>query len=150
MLAMKVLAKNRRANFDYAIDELLVAGLVLSGDEVKSIRAGHASLKGAFISLKDGEAFLTNAHITPYLHASDKTVLDPTRNRKLLMHAGQLEHLVAQKQAGFSVIPTALLQDRRYLKLEIGIGRGKKRYDKRESIKTRDTERELSRSVKTR
>jgi SsrA-binding protein len=149
MICMKVLAKNRRVRFDYQIDELIVAGLVLSGDEVKSVRAGHASLKGSFIALTNGEAYLTNAHITPYAHAFDKTAFDPTRNRKLLLHAKQLQHLIAQKQAGFSVVPTALLQDKRYLKIEIGIGRGKKRYDKRETIKRRDTERELQRQVKT-
>lgn len=146
---MKLLAKNKRATYDYALTERLVAGLVLSGAEVKSCKAGHASLKGSFISLKDGEAYLTNAFITPYQQSGQSGTYDPTQNRKLLLHRRQLNELVEHKQAGLSVVPTALLQDKRLLKLEIGIGRGKKRYDKRESIKKRDTSRDLARSVKT-
>lgn len=145
---MKLLAKNRRATFDYAITERLVAGIALNGSEVKSTKAGFASLKGAFISLHEGEAFLTNAHINPYAHAFNATSLEPTRNRKLLLHRKQLNQLVAHKQAGLSVVPTALLLERNLVKLEIGIGRGKKNYDKRETIKRRDTNRELARSIK--
>lgn len=145
---MKVLAKNKRATYDYALDERIVAGLVLSGDEVKSIRAGHVSLKGAFIILRDNEAYLTGAQITPYAHANDRGTLDPTRQRKLLLHRRQINQLIGEKQHGLSVVPTALLQDRRHIKLEIGIGRGKKEYDKRESIKARDTSRELARQLK--
>ncbi|HSX01699.1 MAG TPA: SsrA-binding protein SmpB [Candidatus Saccharimonadia bacterium] len=145
---MKLLAKNKRATYDYELTERLVAGLALSGDEVKSIKAGHASLKGSFIALRGGEAYLTNAHVTPYAHANDKTALEPTRGRKLLLHRRQLDELVAHKQAGLSVVPTALLQDRQLVKLEIGIGRGKKRYDKRQTIKQRDTARDLARGAK--
>ena len=145
---MKLLAKNKRATYDYEITNRLVGGLVLSGDEVKSIKAGHASLKGSFISLRNGEAFLTNAHITPYAHAAKKEDIDPVRNRKLLLHAKQLDDLVVRKQAGDSVVPTALMLDRNLIKLEIGVGRGKKRYDKRETIKKRDTQRDLARTLK--
>lgn len=145
---MKLLAKNRRATFDYDIPQRLVAGLSLTGDEVKSIKAGAASLKGAFISLHQGEAYLTNAHVTPYQHAAHKDGLDPTRNRKLLLHRRQLDQLVADKQSGLSVVPTALLQDRQLIKLEIGVGRGKKRYDKRETLKRRDIAREVARALK--
>jgi SsrA-binding protein len=145
---MKLLAKNRRATFDYEITERLVAGLELIGDEVKSVKAGHASLKGSFIGLYQGEAYLVNAHVTPYINAADKTKLDPIRNRKLLLHRKQLDELIAQKQAGLSVVATALLQDRRLIKLEIGIGRGKKRYDKREAMKRYDTDREVARTLK--
>jgi SsrA-binding protein len=145
---MKVLAKNRRATFDYEILDRLVAGVALTGDEVKSIKSGFASLKGSFIALRDGEAYLTNAHVTPYKHASQKSTIDPTRNRKLLLHRKQLDELITKKQAGLSVVPTALLLDRRLVKLEIGTGRGKKRYDKREAIKQRDTQRELARQLK--
>jgi SsrA-binding protein len=148
MKRMKLLAKNRRATFDYDLTERILAGLVLSGSEVKSIKAGFASLKGSFVSLHAGEAYLTNAHVTPYAHAFRKTELEPTRNRKLLLHRKQLDHLVASKQAGLSVVPTALLQERSLIKLEIGIGRGKKRYDKRETIKRRDTSREMARQLK--
>lgn len=145
---MKLIAKNKRATYDYELTERLVAGLVLSGDEVKSVKAGHASLKGSFVFMRDGEAFLTNAHITPYKNAYSKADIDPIRNRKLLLHRKQLEHLTAQKQAGFSVVPTALLLERGLLKLEIGVGRGKKQYDKRETIKQRDNDRELARNVR--
>ena len=144
---MKLLAKNKRATFDYELTERLIAGVSLLGAEVKSIKMGHASLKGSFISLRAGEAYLTGAHITPYAHSADKEIA-PTRNRKLLLHRRQLNTLVGQKQSGLSVVPTAFLQDGRLVKLEIGIGRGKKRYDKREAIKRRDTDRELARDVK--
>lgn len=148
MLVMKLLAKNKRATFDYQLGDRMVAGLALSGDEVKSIKAGHASLKGSFISLRNGEAYLTNAQVTPYTHASSRDEYDPTRNRKLLLHRRELNRLIGDKQSGLSVVPTALLQDKRLIKLEIGIGAGKKRYDKRETIKQRDINRELARQLK--
>jgi SsrA-binding protein len=145
---MKLLAKNRRATYDYQISEHLIAGISLSGDEVKSIKSGFASLKGSFVSIVQGEAYLTGAHVTPYTHAAHKATIDPTRNRKLLLHRRQLDQLISHKQAGLSVVPTALLQDRRLIKVELGIGRGKKRYDKRETIKRRETARELAREFK--
>jgi len=144
---MKVLAKNRRASFDYDLSERIVAGLVLTGSETKSIKAGAASLKGSFVILRNNEAFLTNAHVTPYANAAT-SASDPTRTRKLLLHRRQLSALIAHKQAGLSVVPTALLLDRNFVKLEIGIGRGRKRYDKRELIKRRDTDREIARQLK--
>ena len=148
MNAMKLLAKNRRATFDYDITERIVAGVSLTGAEVKSIKSGFASLKGSFVTIHENEAYLTNAHVTPYVHAAHKENLDPTRNRKLLVHRKQLDELIVHKQAGLSIVPTALLLERRLVKLEIGIGRGKKRYDKRETIKRRDTNRELARQLK--
>lgn len=148
MVLMKLLAKNRRATFDYEITNRLVAGIALSGAEVKSIKSGAASLKGAFILIQQGEAYLTNAHVTPYQHAHQRAGIDPVRARKLLLHRKELDSLIASKQTGLSVVPTALLLDRRLVKLEVGIGRGKKRYDKREVIKQRDTDRELARHLK--
>jgi SsrA-binding protein len=145
---MKLLAKNRRATFDYDITESLVAGISLTGSETKSIKSRSVSLKGSFVILRSGEAFLVNAHVTPYAHSANKTDLDPTRQRKLLLHCRQLDYLVAQKRLGLSVVPTAFVLDRRLIKVEIGIGRGRKRYDKREQIKRRDNARELSRSLK--
>jgi SsrA-binding protein len=145
---MKLLAKNRRATYDYEITERIIAGISLSGDEVKSIKTGFASLKGSFISIIQGEAYLTNAHVTPYAHAAHKADIDPTRNRKLLLHRRQLDQLITHKQSGLSVVPTALLQEKRLIKVEVGIGRGKKRYDKRETIKRRETARELAREFK--
>jgi SsrA-binding protein len=145
---MKVLAKNRRATFDYDITERLVAGLALTGDEVKSIKSASVSLRGSFIALRDDEAYLTGAHVNPYAHAAHKEQIDPTRTRKLLLHRRQLSALIAAKQSGQSVVPTALLLQGRLVKLEIGIGRGKKRYDKRETIKQRETARDLARRFK--
>jgi SsrA-binding protein len=145
---MKVLSKNRRATFDYELTEQLVAGLVLTGDEVKSLKAGHGSLKGSFIALREGEAYLQGAHINPYTHASDKASIDPTRHRKLLLHRRQIDQLIGHKQSGLSVVPTALLLAGSLIKIEIGIGRGKKRYDKRETIKRRDTDRDIARQLK--
>ena len=145
---MKVLAKNRRARFDYELTEELVGGLALTGDEVKSIKAGHGSLKGSFISLRENEAYLQGAHITPYAKASDKAGIDPTRHRKLLLHRKEIDKLIAAKQSGLSVVPTALLLAGQLIKIEIGVGRGKKHYDKRETIKRRDTDREVARQLK--
>ncbi len=147
---MKVLAKNKRATYDYQITEKLVAGIVLSGAEVKSAKAGHASLKGSFIVVRDGEAYLTNAHITPYNRAGNASALDPTRTRKLLLHKRQIEEIAGDKTSGLSAVPLALLQDKALIKVEIGLGRGQKRYDKREVIKKRDTDRDVRREFKDR
>jgi SsrA-binding protein len=145
---MKILAKNRRANFDYQITEKMVAGLVLTGAEVKSCKLGQISLKGSFIAIREGEAYLTNAHITPYNRAGNASQIDPERSRKLLLHRKQLDHLIGLKQSGYSAVPLSLLEERRLVKLEIGMGRGKKRYDKREALKKRDQEREAQRAMK--
>lgn len=144
---MKLLAKNKRATYDYELTDKLVAGIVLSGAEVKSIKNGHASLKGSFIAIRDGEAYLTNAHVTPYNRAGNQSQLDPTRSRKLLLHRKQLEELIGHKTAGLSAIPVALVEQKRLVKVEIGIGRGKKQFDKRQVIKKRDTDREARRLI---
>lgn len=144
---MKLLAKNKRASFDYDIAEKLIAGLVLTGAEVKSTKSGHASLKGSFVAIKDGEAYLTNAHITPYNMAGNQSQLEPTRTRKLLLHRRQLNQLINSKTAGLSIVPVALLENKRLIKLEIGLGKGKKKFDKRQAIKQRETDREARRLV---
>jgi len=147
---MKILAKNRRSTFDYDITERLVAGVVLTGPETKSAKAGHLSLKGSFVAMKDGEAYLTNAQITPYAQAGTRVSQEPLRSRKLLLHQKELGKLVAAKQAGFSIVPTVAGLERGYVKIELGIGRGKKIRDKRQAIKARQTARELNRAVKVR
>lgn len=146
---MKVLARNRRANFDYQITDKLMAGLVLSGAEVKSAKLGQVSLKGSFIAIKEGEAWLTNAHFTPYNPAGNRSKLDPDRTRKLLVHRKQLEEMIAIKQSGLQIVPLALLQEKALVKLEIGMGRPKKLYDKRETLKRRTQEREAAREIKS-
>ncbi len=150
MSSMKILAKNRRATFDYDITERLVAGVVLSGPETKSAKAGHLSLKGSFVAIKEGEAYLTNAQITPYAQAGPHIPQDPLRSRKLLLHKQELTKLAAAKQAGLSIVALAAGLERGYVKLELGIGRGQKRYDKRQTIKERQTTRELGRAIKQR
>jgi SsrA-binding protein len=144
---MKVLAKNRRASYDYELADRLTAGVVLSGAEVKSIKAGHVSLKGSFVTLRDGEAWLNNVHVTPYQPGGQAQTPDPTRQRKLLLHRKQIDELLGEKQAGQSLVPTALLLDGRLIKLELAVGKGKKRFDKRHSIKQRTTDREIARDV---
>jgi SsrA-binding protein len=145
---MKILAKNRRAHYDYQISDKLVAGLVLSGAEVKSAKLGQVSLKGSFVTVRENEAWLTNAHFTPYNRAGNASQLEPARSRKLLLHRKQIDALVGRRRSGQTVVPLALFEERGLVKLEIGIGTGKKRYDKREAIKKRDVEREAARAVK--
>lgn len=144
---MKLLAKNKRATYDYEITDKLVAGLVLSGSEVKSTKAGHASLKGSFVQIKDGEAYLTNAHISPYNQAGNQARLDPIRTRKLLLHRKQLGQFAGHKESGMQLVPMALLEDHGLVKLEIGVGRGKKQYDKRAVIKKRESDIEARRAI---
>lgn len=146
---MKILATNKRARYDYDITETLVAGLVLAGAEVKSVKQGAISLKGSFVSFKADEAYLTNAHITQYKHASNNGDYDPTQDRKLLLHRKQLDSLMGEiKSAGKTAVPTAVGLERGLIKVEIGIGRGKKHYDKRESIKKQAMLRDIDRDVK--
>jgi SsrA-binding protein len=141
---MKLLAKNKRATFDYEIAERVMAGISLLGVETKSAKAGQASLKGSFVTARNGELYLMGSHISPYTLASVKDY-DPTRSRKLLLHRREIEKLIQKKQEGFSIIPTAFLLDRNFVKIELGVGRGKKRYDKREAIKKRENDRVMAR-----
>jgi SsrA-binding protein len=141
---MKTLVNNRKAYFDFTINQELIAGLVLSGPEVKSLKAGQASLKGAYVTVRGEEAYLTKAHITPYKYAADKNP-DPDRDRKLLLKKTEITSLIG-KEKGTIMMPLEILQGHRGLiKLKIGIGKGKKKYDKRESIKKRETMRRIAR-----
>ncbi len=146
---MKVIAANKRARFDYAIEQRLTAGIVLSGAETKSIKLGHVSLKGSFVSLFAGEAYLNNAHVTPYQNATAPGEA-PDRRRKLLLHRRQLGELDAARGAGLNVVPLAIGQERGLVKVELGIGRGQRRYDKRASLKARQAERDVGRAIKGR
>lgn len=145
---MKVIATNRRARHDYQIDHTLVVGLVLTGAEVKSVKSGSISLKGSFVRHKAGELYLVNAHISPYKFASSEDN-DPTRERKLLAHRKQIEELIEQASAqGMSAVPLKVGVERGLIKLEIGIGRGKKLHDKRETLRQKATKRDIERDVK--
>lgn len=138
---MSILVSNRKANFDYAFSDELNAGLVLSGAETKSVKAGQASLKGAYISVRGAQAYLVKAHISPYKYAADKKY-DPTRDRKLLLNKREINALIG-KEKGVAIIPLEIFETRGLVKLKIGIGHGKKKYDKRETIKKRDIQRRI-------
>lgn len=146
---MPVLAYNKRANFDYEISDKYEAGLVLFGHEVKSVKTGHISLKGSFVTLKGQdkglpELYLTNAHIPKYSRATTVTDYDPERSRKLLMHKNQIKHLIGKKkEQGLTLVPIKIYTKHNLIKLEFGVGKGKKKYDKRDDIKKKDVERDM-------
>jgi SsrA-binding protein len=146
----KTVAVNRRARHEYAVEETLEAGIALTGTEIKSIRAGRVNLAEAYARIEKGEAWLIGAHIAPY-EQGNRNNHEPTRTRKLLLHRDQIAELVGRTQAkGFTLVPLKLYIRNGMAKLEIGIGRGKKAYDKRRTIAERDARRELERSTKER
>jgi len=142
---MKTLVENRKAHYEYAIDDRLTAGIVLSGPEVKSLKSGQGSLSGAYIIIRGSEAFLTNTHISPYKFAGGMSNYNPERERKLLLNKRELDTLIG-KEKGTVIIPLAITEtDNGLVKVVVGIGHGKKKYDKRESIKKRETDRKIRR-----
>jgi SsrA-binding protein len=143
----KTVASNRRARHDYFIEETVEAGLVLTGSEIKSVRVGKVSLQEAFVTIERGEAWLEGAHIADYAMAGYARH-EPLRRRKLLLHKRQIRELARQVQVkGFALVPLRVyLKDGR-AKLELALARGKKLYDKRHSIRERDTQREIEREV---
>jgi SsrA-binding protein len=146
----KTVAVNRRARHDYAVEETLEAGIVLTGTEIKSIRAGRANLAEAYARIERGEAWLIGAHIAPY-EQGNRNNHEPTRTRKLLLHRDQISELIGRTQAkGFTLVPLRLYIQHGIAKLELGVARGKKAYDKRRTIAERDARRELERSTKER
>jgi SsrA-binding protein len=143
-------ALNRRARHDYAIEQTIEAGLVLTGTEIKSIRAGRANLAEAYARIERGEAWLIGAHIAPY-EQGNRNNHEPTRTRKLLLHRDQISELIGRTQAkGFTLVPLRLYLRDGMAKLEIGIARGKKTHDKRRTIAERDAKRDLERETKAR
>ena len=141
-------ALNRRARHDYAVEDTLEAGLVLTGTEIKSIRAGRANLAEAYARIERGEAWLIGAHIAPY-EQGNRNNHEPTRTRKLLLHRDQIAELIGKTQAkGYTLVPLRLYIRRGMAKLELGIARGKKAHDKRRTIAERDMRRELEREGK--
>lgn len=141
---------NRRARFDYELSDDIVAGLELTGMEVRAARDGHVQLRGAFVSQKDNELWLNNASFSLRLNqkgeANARTI--DTRPRKLLAKRKQIDQLIARRKDGMSIIPTKLLTHGRYIKIVIALGKGKKRYDKRETIKRRDIDREHGKQLR--
>lgn len=147
---MPVLAVNKRANFDYDIQETYEAGLVLLGYEVKSVKTGHISLKGSFVTFKRSrgkklpEAYLTNANIPLYKFAGNRPGYEPLRPRKLLLKKKEIRYLMGKKEEqGLTLIPIKIYTKHSFLKLEFGVGKGRKKYDKREVIKKRELDRQL-------
>lgn len=147
---MSTYISNKKAHFNYELTETFEAGAVLRGFEVKAIRNGRASLEGAHVVIRGGEAFLVGATISYYQEANTPKNYDPERSRILLFSKRQLIHLErASEQAGLTLVPIKWYNVGRNIKLEVAIARGKKKQDKRESIKKRDTKREIDRILKT-
>jgi SsrA-binding protein len=149
-MSIKVVATNRKARHEYEFHDMFEAGLVLKGSEIKSIRAGRVSLQQGYVSFEGGEAWLVDVHIAPYDQAGRENH-EPRRRRKLLLNRREIDRLAGQaQQKGYTVIPTQLyLKDGR-AKIEIVLARGKKMYDKRQSIAERDSKRQVERAIKER
>ena len=147
---MANLAVNKRANFDYKVLDRYEAGIVLSGQEVKSIRAGQASLKGSFVTLKGKELYLTNTSIPPYKLATKLEGYNPTQSRKLLLKKSEIKSLIGKmKVQGLTLVPIRLYTKKRLVKLEFSVARGKKEFDKRQDIAKKEAKRKVERRLRT-
>lgn len=146
---MKILAVNKRAKFDYEILETFEAGLVLKGYEVKSVKIGHISLRGAYVVIQNEEAHLLNASVSPYQAKNTPEGYEPTRSRKLLLHKKQIKYLIGKsKMKGLTLVPVRVYTKKGKIKLEFAVARGKKKVDKREVIKEREAKRGMERTMK--
>ena len=150
-VSKKVVCTNKKAFHDYTIESSLEAGIVLTGPEVKSLRAGRANLKDGYAVIEKNEAWLHNVHISPYSHATN-THVDPLRTRKLLLHQREIRKLAGKvKEKGFALIPTKIyFIDNGKVKIELALARGKKLYDKRADLKKKESDREIEREYKKR
>lgn len=145
----KLITDNRKARFQYHIIDTYEAGIQLQGTEVKSIREGRVNLQDAYALVRNGEIFLLNAHIAPYKASSQYFNHEPKRTRKLLLHKGEISKLIGKlEQQGLTLIPLKMYFKGNWVKVLLGLGQGKKLYDKRETIKRRQDEREMSRAMK--
>lgn len=143
-----VLARNRRASHDYFIEETYEAGLVLQGTEIKSIRAGRVSIQDAHARIIDGEAFVINMHIAPY-EQGNRYNHDPTRTRKLLLKRSEINKLIgATQRDGYTLVPLRIYIKNGFAKLLLGLGKGKKRHDRREDLKRKQMQRDIDRAMK--
>ena len=148
---MSVLAVNKRASFDYDISERFEAGLVLRGYEVKSVKTGHISLKGSFVTVRGNELYLTNANIPLYKHAGAVANYDPTSPRKLLLHRAEIRTLIGKSRVqGLTLVPIRVYTKQGLLKLEFGTGMGRKKHDKRDVIQKRESDRKINRALRSR
>ena len=145
---IKIIDKNKKAYFDYFMEETFEAGIVLEGNEVKSVKMGNVSLKDSFCHIEKGEVFLKNCHITPYEKGSAFNA-EPRRNRKLLLNKREINKLIGKiKTKGYTLVPTQIYFSGRFVKVEIALARGKKSYDKRETLKQKDIKRDVERQLK--
>jgi SsrA-binding protein len=146
---VKLVADNRRARYDYFIEETVEAGMELTGTEVKSLRLGRCNLRDAHALIRDGQAYLLNAHIAPY-EGGNRFNHEPTRTRRLLLHRREIDHLFGRvRQRGLTLVPLRLyFNDRGRAKVELGLARGKKAYDKRQAVAERDARREIQRAMR--
>ncbi len=148
--SIKVIAQNRKARHDYFIEETYEAGIVLTGTEVKSIRLGKVNLKDSYATIRDGEVFLHNMHISPY-EKGNIFNRDPLRTRKLLLHKREINKLIGYiQQKGLTLIPLKIYLKRGLVKVELAVARGKKLYDKRQDAAKRDARREIERAFRER
>jgi len=147
---MKLIQKNKLAYFNYEILEEYEAGIALTGPEVKSVKLGQVNLKGSYVTIKNEEPWLINAHISPYKMATGaQKNYDPTRPRKLLLKKKEIKSLIGkEKSQGLTIIPLSVYILRRFVKIKLGLARGKKKRDKREIIKKRETERRIQRIMR--
>jgi len=148
---MKILAKNKKAHFDYEILEEFEAGIVLKGYEVKSVRLGRMKLEGSFVILKNEEVWLLNAHIPPYQPKNTPSDYDPYRSRKLLLKKKEIKYLIGKsRQKGLTLIPIEVYSKRGKIKVKVGVVKGRKKFNKKELLKKRAIEREIQRELKLR
>jgi SsrA-binding protein len=146
---MTTFAENKKARFDYEVLETYQAGIELTGPEVKSIRAGQINLTGSYVTFHGKKASLLNAHISPYKFAGEQPDYEPTRSRTLLLHKREIDYLRGKsEEQGLTIVPLSVYSKNRLIKLEIAVARGKQRFDKRETIKKRDLNRELRKNIK--
>ncbi len=148
---MKILAENKKAYFTYQILEKFEAGMILIGQEVKSIKSGKMSLKGSYVVLRGEEPYLIGANIPPYQPKNAPSDYDPEKSRKLLLKKSEIKHLIGKtKEKGLTLVPLKIYTRGAKIKLEFGIAKGRKKFDKRELIKKREAKREIKRELKSR
>lgn len=146
----KVVAQNKKANHDFFIEDTIETGIVLLGTEIKSVRKSKVQLKDAFVRIRNNEAWISNMHISPY-EQGNRFNHEPLRSRKLLLHKKQISELIGlSKQDGFSIIPIKMYLKDGFAKVLIGVGKGKKSYDKRDDLKKKEAKRDIERAFKSR
>lgn len=145
------IAKNKKAKHDYNIEEYYEAGLVLEGNEVKSIKEGKVSIKEAYCQVKNGQVYIVGMHVTPYVLDNNFIQIDPTRTRKLLLNKKEIKKIeIKFVEKGYALLPLEIKEVRGLVKLDIGLGKGKNLYDKRQTLKEKDDKRNIERSLKER